>query len=167
MQLAIEGEDDKPRLKVIVHTRELHDYKFRVWRDEDEKTVFERTFAVTPQSVQLAKPSELSAPSAIAVDHAPMEQTGQNLPPNVSVVAAKRELRAYFFRLPTPQRYAAAFKAGLLRDGDDALDPQMMWAEVFRRAEQEDALAEFWVSVAALTPEMRGILNPFKGDKSA
>ena len=74
---------------------------------------------------------------------------------------AQRQLLVYFFQLRTPQRYEAAFKAALLRDGDDALDPQVMWAEVFRRAHDENKLSAFWAAVAAHTPPMKDKPNPF------
>jgi hypothetical protein len=75
---------------------------------------------------------------------------------------AKRELLVYFFRLGTPDRYSAANEAGLLRDGDDALPPQAMWAEVFRRATEEtQGLVKFWTAVASRTQALKGSPNPF------
>jgi hypothetical protein len=75
---------------------------------------------------------------------------------------AKRELLVHFFRLGTPDRYAAANEAGLLRDGDDALPPQTMWAEVFRRASEEsEGLSKFWTAVASRTAILKNTPNPF------
>jgi hypothetical protein len=77
---------------------------------------------------------------------------------------AQRELLVQFFRLGTPDRYAAANEAGLLRDGDDTLAPQTMWAEVFRRAvETSEGLSRFWAAVASRNPALREVPNPFAG----
>lgn len=81
---------------------------------------------------------------------------------STKVETAKRELLVHFFRLKTPDRYAAANEAGLLRDGDDSLQPQTMWAEVFKRATDEAAgLAAFWNAVASRDSELKDLTNPF------
>jgi hypothetical protein len=147
-----------------VHTREFHNYQFRAWRYEDDQTVFEHRLAVHPRTQPAAQvemapatiPSLILSPDATMP---PPEAQTADMP----VTDAKRRLLVNFFQLRTPQRYEAAFKAGLLRDGDDALDPQVMWAEVFRRAEAEKKLGTFWATVAAHTPSMAQIPNPFSG----
>jgi hypothetical protein len=114
-----------------------------------------------------------SAPSASHTIS--VEKEGENAvssatvsaPPSVEPIMpsridiAQRELQFNFFKLLTPDRYAAATEAKLLRDGDDSLHPQAMWAEVFRRAVTENRLAEFWNAVASRTPAIKDQLNPF------
>jgi hypothetical protein len=84
-------------------------------------------------------------------------------PETTKTESAKRDLLVRFFRLPTPDRYASANEAGLLRDGDDSLQPQVMWAEVFRRATSEArGLVNFWAAVASRDNELKGLPNPFE-----
>lgn len=155
LQLAIEGTVENPQLLVRVYTREFYNYKFRAWRNEDDQTVFERRLTVASPLPSPAQPLNVlpTAPSSM-INSTPgmpaLKTTATNMPP----LDAQRELLVNFFQLHTPQRYEAAFKAGLLRDGDDALDPQVMWAEVFRRAAEENKLSEFWSTIVAHTPAM-------------
>jgi predicted phosphodiesterase len=162
LQLAIDGTMDRPELLVRVHTREFHNYGFRAWRYEDDKLVFERRLPVAPQLPSTPPPQAAlpAAPPNVISSTATMPAT-QVTTTNMPSADAQRELLVYFFQLRTPQRYEAAFKAGLLRDGDDALDPQVMWAEVFRRAVEENKLVDFWRAVAAHTPAMTQLPNPF------
>jgi hypothetical protein len=162
LQLAITGTADQPQLLVRVHTREFHNFSFRAWRNEDDKTVFERQLAVaawTPPAAQ-ANTAPATPPQTMLSSATTMQDT-EAQSADMAATDAQRELLVHFFQLRTPQRYDAAFKAGLLRDGDYALDPQVMWAEVFRRAAEENKLADFWMAVAAHTPSITQIPNPF------
>ena len=168
LQLAIAGTKDQPELLVRVHTREYHNFGFRAWRYDDDNLVFERRLPVAPQLPSATTPQTAlpSSPTIVISSTATMpaiEAKTTNMPS----ADAQRELLVYFFQLRTPQRYEAAFKAGLLRDGDDAFDPQVMWAEVFRRAAEENKLSEFWSDIAAHTPAMANISNPFTKDEHA
>ncbi len=162
VQLAIEGTREQPQLLVRVHTRELHNFRFRGWRNEDDELVCERRFNVTPLDRDRANMA--TAPNAIAsITLSPAAtMPSAETQTRMRSTDGKRDLRVHFFQLPTPRRYEAAFTAGLLRDGDDSLDPQVMWAEVFRRADEEKKLEEFWEAVAAHTPVMKKNSNPFK-----
>jgi hypothetical protein len=164
LQLAIDGTAEQPKLLVRVHTREFHNYRFRAWHNEDNLTVFERCLAVPPWIAAAAQldGADATAPKTVLNSATTMGDTEAQTA-NMPVMDAQRELLVYFFQLRTPQRYEAAFKAGLLRDGDDALDPQVMWAEVFRRAAEENKLGAFWTAVAAHTPGMTQKPNPFTG----
>jgi predicted phosphodiesterase len=166
LQLAITGTAERPELLVRVHTREFHNYGFRAFRFEDGQTVLERRLLVTPYTPpaeplkpMLAQPAASSVKSDLKMAEA--ENVNVNVNANTLMLDAERELLTYFFELPTPRRYEAAFNVGLLRDGDDALDPQAMWAEVFRRAGEENQLGNFWNAVADHTPSMKEKPNPF------
>ena len=168
IQLAIDGTMEQPKLLVRVHTRELHNYSFRAWRNEDDNLVFERWLAVPPRTPSTPQPETSPAATPKTMLSSPTTMPATEAPTaNMQAPDAQRQLLVYFFQLRTPQRYEAAFKAGLLRDGDDALDPQVMWAEVFRRAEKENRLGAFWTAVAAHTPVMAKIPNPFTRAASA
>jgi predicted phosphodiesterase len=168
LQLAIAGTAGQPELRVRVHTREFHNFRFRAWRFEDDQTILERRIAVPPWDALSVVSETMVANTAEIVlnSGATMAPNGQNIA-NAQASDAQRELLVYFFQLRTPQRYEAAFNAGLLRDGDDALEPQSMWAEVFRRAAAEMKLNDFWTAVAAHTPAMAGKPNPFPRDTHA
>jgi len=170
LQLAIKIESTRaePQLFVRVHTREFQNFGFRSWRSEDDKEVSESRFKVKSMS----PPQGQAEAASGAVPPINLSSTVTMPSPNIRsgnmpAADAKRDLLVYFFQLRTPQRYEAAFKVGLLRDGDDALNPQVMWAEVFRRAEEEKKLGDFWAAVAAHTPVMAHIPNPFSGASSA
>jgi len=158
LQVAVEGTVEHPRLLVRVHTREFHNYAFRPWRNEDDTFVFERRLGLPPWTPPASPPQGAVLDSKAAVLTSTAEMTALA---DISAMDAQRRLLVSFFQLRTPQRYEAAFKAGLLRDGDDVLDPQVMWAKVFRRATNENKLAAFWAAVAAHTPAMADLPNPF------
>src|SRR5207244_2086011 len=124
--------------------------------------VFERCLAVAPLTPPASEPNTADAtPAKTMVKFSTSIEGNEAQIAEMPAMDAQRELLVHFFQLRTPQRYEAAFNAGLLRDGDDALDPQVMWAEVFRRAVEENKLADFWTAVAAHTPIMRQNPNPF------
>ncbi len=162
VQLAIQGTREQPQLLVRVHTREYNNFAFRIWRNEDAGTVCECRFNVAPWNPDYVDTAITLNTAAPVILSGAKLMTSVDTQSGMPIADAKRELRVYFFRLPTPRRYEAAFNAGLLRDGDDSLDPQVMWAEVFRRAEAEEKLGAFWDGVAAHTPEMKEKPNPFK-----
>ena len=56
----------------------------------------------------------------------------------------KQRLTFRFLRLPTLDRYQIALTLGLMREGDDALPPNTVFLEVFRRAVQAQRLADLW-----------------------
>jgi hypothetical protein len=155
--LGIDGTAEKPVLRVVVHTREFHNYNFRAWRNEDGEEVLECCLPL-PREVMLPA---LATPTTEGAKSMAEIQTSESGTGGETSRDPQRELLVQFFRLKTPSRYEAAFKADLLRDGDDALDPQVMWAEVFRRAASENKHAEFWDAVAAHYPEM-ATHNPFR-----
>ena len=163
LQLLVEGADGKRELVVRIHTREFDkdNYKFRPRLNENDEHVDEHRLSVGAwtQPTAATKIVECSpAPELCStVDVKVAEPT---MPTQTET--AKRELLVYFFRLGTPDRYSAANEAGLLRDGDDALPPQAMWAEVFRRATEEtQGLVKFWTAVASRTQALKGSPNPF------
>ena len=171
VQLAVDGPEERPKLLVRVHTREFHDYRFRPWRNEDDTLVFERRLDLVPRPPAAARALVTEPAGSNSVLNSSLDMPTANTN-NVNTAAidvadARRQLRVNFFQLRTPLRYEAAFKAGLLRDGDDALDPQVMWAEVFRRAEEENRLAAFWAAVAAHTPTMTETPNLFPTNPNA
>jgi hypothetical protein len=167
LQLAIDGTLEQPKLRVRVHTREFDRYNFRAWRYENEETVFERTLPMPPFTPPAPDAGVASQAPLLQAQRPPATMPSSETQSGTSAADAKRELLVHFFQLRTPQRYEVAFKAGLLRDGDDALDPQSMWAEVFRRAETEKKLGTFWAAVAVHTPAIAQKPNPFMGGDSA
>jgi hypothetical protein len=166
VQLSIATTGAKRELVVRIHTREFTNtapIRFRPRRNEHELTVDEYRLELPP--VQRPAATEAISIASTPVRELPlgganvMSATEPKAP--TPAETAQHELLVYFFQLRTPQRYEAAFKAALLRDGDDALDPQVMWAEVFRRAHDENKLSALWTAVAAHTPAMKGKPNPF------
>jgi predicted MPP superfamily phosphohydrolase len=160
LQLSTSTESDF-ELVVHIHTREFdaRNFKFRPGRNEDDEPVEQHRLTipnrVSGTQVLVSVPDSL-APSS--------QEEGARSEASMStkMEIAKRELLVRFFRLKTPDRYASAFEAGLLRDGDDALPPQTMWSEVFKRASSEQGgLAKFWSTVASRDPELTGTHNPF------
>jgi 3',5'-cyclic AMP phosphodiesterase CpdA len=162
LQLSIDGDDSQWELAIRINTREYdkQNFKFRARRNEDDQPFDEHRLKVAlwtppvPQTlvVRVASPTPCSTVNE-PLDEAAMPTSTDN---------AQRELLVHFFRLGTPDRYAAAGEAGLLRDGDDSMQPQAMWAEVFRRATIEpEGLAKFWYAVASRASELKGSKNPF------
>jgi hypothetical protein len=166
VQLAVVAGNGQSELLIRIHTREFYttkSYKFLARNNEDGKPIEEyrlklpgwKPVATSKIPVASSPNSELSSTAVSA-----MPFTEPFMPATTD--AAKHDLLVHFFRLVTPDRYAAANEAGLLRDGDDALQPQAMWAEVFRRATDEpDGLAKFWTAVASRTPTLKDVANPF------
>ena len=56
----------------------------------------------------------------------------------------KQRLTFRFLRLPTLDRYQIAMGLGLIREGDEALPPNTLFLEVFRRAVEARRLADLW-----------------------
>jgi len=170
LQLAVETTPAQRNLVVRIHTREYTTdppMRFRPRRNEKE-------LAVEEHRIELPKLKAMTSTISVASNAVPALDSGvviampapePNAPSPAEV--AQRELLTFFFQLRTPHRYEAAFKAQLLKDGDDALDPQIMWAEVFRRASDERKFAAFWTAVAAHTPAMKDRTNPFIQDTHA
>jgi len=165
MRLGVENVGENSELVVQVHTREFdkNNYVFRPRRNQDDQP-FEHLRVKLPA---WAPPrSATTIPVATDPIHE-LSSSSDNAMPTAetttptTVETAQRELLVHFFRLGTPDRYTAANEAELFRDGDDALHPQAMWAEVFRRASQEGKLAKFWVAVAARTQALKNVKNPF------
>ncbi len=169
VQLAVDGAGTHRELVVRIHTREYdkHNYKFRPRRNEHDQIVEEHRLQIPVCTALSVVNSVTETPKVVAVDSRPElcssaeDQSSELSMPN-QTETAKRELLVHFFRLRTPDRYAAANEAGLLRDGDDALPPQAMWAEVFRRAVDEpEGLKKFWTAVASRTQALKDVPNPF------
>jgi predicted phosphodiesterase len=166
LQLVVQTNGTRRELVIRVHTREFTTdapYRFRPRRNEQEATVEEARIELPPNRPPPPAPTisvaSVPAHEVSSVSNASMSAAEPKAPSPTET--AQHQLLVYFFQLPTPQRYEAAFKAALLRDGDDALDPQVMWAEVFRRAHDENKLNAFWAAVAAHTPAMKDKPNPF------
>lgn len=167
-QLGIMGKPECPELIVRVHTREYYNYNFRSWRNENDNTISEGRFPLTPQKpTTKVQEAPLVAPSEAMIGSSLNVPVSESLSKEALAMNAQRQLLVHFFQLPTPLRYEAAFQVGLLRDGDDTLDPQVMWAEVFRRATEENKLGAFWNAVATHTPIMNETPNPFMVDSNA
>ncbi|MGA9622974.1 MAG: metallophosphoesterase [Bryobacteraceae bacterium] len=166
VQLIVEGANAHPELIVRTHTREFdkQNYQFRSRRNEDDEPVDIRRVNIPAWTPPVAKAIiPIVAGPASEFCSAPVNDKPSSEPPMPTPKeTAQRELLVQFFRLRTPDRYTAANEAGLLRDGDDALNPQTMWAEVFRRATEEPhGLARFWTAVASRTPTLKDSPNPF------
>jgi predicted MPP superfamily phosphohydrolase len=164
LQLATSEETTGPQLTVRIHTREFHkeNYQFRARRNENDEPVDEHLLKLRPISRKTTTmPSAGVSPAPLPNMPTDLQSTEDSMPTKTE--SAKRDLLVRFFRLPTPDRYASANEAGLLRDGDDSLQPQVMWAEVFRRATSEArGLANFWTAVASRDNELKGLPNPFE-----
>ncbi|HEY4361438.1 MAG TPA: metallophosphoesterase [Bryobacteraceae bacterium] len=166
LQLSVVANGNQSDLLVRIHTREFdkQNFKFRPRPTEEGLSVEEHRLKLPPWPPAPTTTTilvEAGAPTALS-------SVPVNAPPPVEPTmptrteTAQRELLVHFFRLNTPDRYAAASEARLLRDGDDSLHPQAMWAEVFRRASKEEhGLADFWAAVAARTPSLKNAENPF------
>jgi predicted phosphodiesterase len=163
MQLSVESTNQRCELVVRVHTREFNkqNYKFRPRRNEDDEPVDVHRVKIVSWKGSAAEATV--APSAVSDLCSTISVKPSNEPSMPTrTETAQRELLVHFFQLKTPDRYAAANEAGLLRDGDDSLAPQAMWAEVFRRAiEEPSALAKFWTAVASRIPILKDVQNPF------
>jgi predicted MPP superfamily phosphohydrolase len=166
IRIGIENNGKQPKLLVQIHTREFDKttFSFRARRNRGEQPMEEYRLNI-PKWDAPAKTDPI--PVAIGVRIEVSSQTSSimtdaetSTPTNSET--AQRELMFYFFRLLNPARYAAADEAGLLKEGDDALNPQVMWAEVFHRAASENKLASFWSAVASRTPSLQKNQNPFK-----
>jgi hypothetical protein len=164
IQLSIEGIDEARDLVVRVHTREFSTaggYRFHPRRTADSQMADEHrlrlppwTRATEPAAKEVASKRGTELPSTIIMSAAePLTPT--------PIEVAQRELLVQFFRLGTPLRFAAAVEAGLVRDGDDTLEPRVMWEQVFQRAVNEQQLAAFWSAVARHSPALRAKVNPF------
>jgi len=166
LQLAVVSDNGHPNLLVRIRTREFdkQNFRFRPRRDDNDQPVVEHRLPLGPWTpppetakIRVAPGANRELLSEVAT---PMPSTEAAM--SISTETAQRDLLVHFFRLRTPDRYAAANEAGLLRDGDDTLQPQAMWAEVFQRAVSEPrALARFWAAVASRAPELKDIPNPF------
>ena len=165
LQLNTEESERGRELVVRVHTREFdnQNFRFRAHRDRHDNETFEHRLPLPPWAppTPVGAMIELAQPALLRVEvGSEMSDPSASTGPSVKE-SAQRQLMVSFFELPTPLRYASAFQAGLLREGDDALHPQVMWSEVFRRAMVEELLATFWNAVAAHSPELRSQPNPF------
>ncbi|WP_263417856.1 metallophosphoesterase family protein [Terriglobus albidus] len=163
VQLHTFEESDGPRLKIRIHTREFNkqNFQFRARRNDEDQAVDEHLIKLYDRPRNNAV--VVAALPTVAASHAipEPEPTEDTMPTNID--SAKRDLIVHFFKLPTPDRYASANEAGLLRDGDDALQPQVMWSQVFQRATEEpNGLAKFWTAVAVRDAELQGSPNPFE-----
>jgi predicted MPP superfamily phosphohydrolase len=166
LQLAVHTNGTKRELLVRVHTREFTSdapYRFRPRRNERESRVEEVRIELPPNRPQTPAPTisvaSVSTHEVSSGSNAAMSEAAPKAPSPAET--ALHQLLVYFFQLHTPQRYQVAFKAALLRDGDDTMDPPAMWAEVFRRAKDEKKLSDFWAAVAVHTQALRDKPNPF------
>lgn len=166
LQLAVRTTGNKRELIVRVYTREFTTdppYRFRARRNERD-SIFEEAYIELPQKQEPTTAAKISIATAttnkIASDPNVGTATLESHAPSPSETA-QHELLVHFFQLATPLRYKTAFGADLLRDGDDTLDPQVMWAEVFRRATEENKLNDLWTAVAAHVPAIEHKPSPF------
>jgi calcineurin-like phosphoesterase family protein len=162
VQLGVAEGGNQSELTVRVVTQEFdkQNYRFRPRLNERDQPVDEHSINI-PAFRSVSSEATIS----VAAFAAPVKTEPTSEPPMPTPrEIAQRELLVQFFRLGTPDRYAAANEAGLLRDGDDTLAPQTMWAEVFRRAvETSEGLSRFWAAVASRNPALREVPNPFAG----
>ena len=168
VQLSVAEGDNQSELIVRVVTQEFdrQNYRFRPRLNERDQPVDEHrinipAFRLVPDETTISVAAvAVSTEGCVPVKTEPASEPPMPMPREI----AQRELLVQFFRLGTPDRYAAANEAGLLRDGDDTLAPQTMWAEVFRRAvENPEGLSRFWAAVASRNPALREVPNPFAG----
>ena len=167
VQFSVIEDNEQSNLVVRIHTREFDksNYKFRPRRNENDQPVDEHHLQLpkwTPPAPTVKIPAVSPGVSEVCLASVKVMPAAEP-PAPTPAETAQHELLVHFFRLATPDRYAAANEAELLRDGDDALHPQSMWAEVFRRALEEKRLAKFWTAVAARTPALEKTPNPFDG----
>lgn len=73
----------------------------------------------------------------------------------------KQRLTFRFLRLPTLDRYQIALTLGLMREGDDALPPNTVFLEVFKRAAEARRLAELWDETEKRLDD-RAPFNPYR-----
>ena len=165
LQIGVKKDVARNSLEIRIHTREFDKNRFQFRPLLTENDTFGEEHSIELPKWQDAWVSKNSATKVVACNSGPTnsEKTMHSDVPchPVSSEVAQHELMVNFFRLKTPDRYAAATEANLIRDGDDALHPQVMWSEVFRRAIEENKLAQFWAAVAARTPELQNVPNPF------
>jgi hypothetical protein len=160
LQLAVEGSGEGRNLFIRVWTRvfiKAERVRFRPRLNEKDETVNEYRIPLpewTRQTEALIIPDETPKAGPSASDVTTDQKENVEIDP-------RRELIVYFFRLDSPGRYEVAHEADLLRDGDDQIHPQAMWAEVFKRAVDEAKLNVFWSAVSARVPELREKTNPF------
>lgn len=165
IQLAIEHDGLKRTLLIRVFTREytkIAPIRFKASRTAEEEIFSEHRLAL-PDSALAPEPAisgSTTVPAEIELEAHMPPHSNESSPPTSNEIAT-RQLLVNFFRLPTPERYEAASQAGLLRDGDDALDPQVMWAEIFKRAASESKLEAFWAAVAEHSSTLNQTQNPF------
>lgn len=76
----------------------------------------------------------------------------------------RQRLTFRFLRLSTLDRYQIALKLGLMREGDDALLPNTVFLEVFRRAMETQRLAELWDETERRHDD-RTPTNPFRNSQ--
>jgi hypothetical protein len=167
IQLKVVTTNGERKLLTRIHTREFNSetYRFRARRNEQDLGVDEH-FLSLPIWAKL-KGDQTVRDGGGQTTPLTSISTGTTMPSPDSTTPspneiAQRELLVHFFRLGAPLRYTTASEAGLLRDGDDTLPPQTMWAEVFRRAAAEHLLAKFWNAVAQKSPDLRDRKNPFE-----
>jgi predicted MPP superfamily phosphohydrolase len=165
LQLSVAGDAER-ELVVKVHTREFSKskgYRFHPRLNEEDELIDEHR--VRFKRRRQAPPSSIEGPVASigAAEPASASQGTMTFGDSDSSEneVAQRELLVHFFRLGTPLRFLAATEANLIRDGDDTMEPRVMWAQVFRRAVDEGKLADFWSAVAKHSTELRDRQNPF------
>ena len=162
VQLIKDGTGTESHLVIRIHTREFdkQNYKFRARRNENDEPVEEHRLKLPPWGPLQSHAIEAKEVPVIHTHNESQQPLEASM--SAKMETAKRELIVHFFRLKTPDRYSAANAAGLLRDGDDSLQPQTMWAEVFKRATEEaNGLARFWDAVACRDSEIKDSPNPF------
>lgn len=164
IQLSIAGAGEARDLVVHVRTREFSTaggYRFHPRRNADSEIVDEHRLRLAPWMSQAAPAAkEVATAAAGELPLITIMAPPEPLTPTPAEVA-QRELLVQFFRLGTPLRFAAAIDAGLVRDGDDTMDPRVMWEQVFQRAIDEQRLEAFWIATAKHSSALRGRNNPF------
>jgi calcineurin-like phosphoesterase family protein len=155
----IEGEAKQPILKVKVFTRELHNYHFDRGRGEGHSDITEFSLNLPPFMFDEIGPDDLQSTDLPQASESTVEQY---MKPTTASEDHHRDLVVNFFSLPTPKRYKVVSDVGLIRDGDDSLDPQTMWAEIFKRSEVELKMADLWDAIASNSTPMIQEKNPFR-----
>ncbi len=170
LTIDVVGNHAGPRLQVCSYTREyMKDlYSFGEGRGEGASWISEFTLdlpaftAVQASQVHAAPEPTDNVEVGPVAPMVPGTTGGSTMPTSQdSNEERMRSLVVRFFMLATPSRYRVVVEVGLLEDGDDSLDPQKLWAEIFRRAEEKGTLDALWDAVAAASNPPIKHKNPF------
>ena len=164
LQLIVQGAEAHPELIVRIHTRE---FDARLQVPPETQRGRRASGCTSDQDPDMDAPSHRAynslsgwprfEPCSTPAKDGPFPESPMPTPRDT----AQRELLVHFFRLRTPDRYAAANDAGLLRDGDDGQPPDDVGGGFSPCDGRADGPARFWTAVASRTPMLKDTPNPF------